>query len=265
MLGDVEGIWGIYLEDDLQPFDTSITVEFNSDSGFSNRLSLEGTGAVALPTSGSARLLRVGMRRFRVNRTPGRSTTARVTFTRRGPTYDTRFWNRDYRLTPGNWVNAGVGLFVPVQDVFVSRSAIDPIGGIRGATIVEDGSQQQLFIVGLAKWPLLRAKVDETSRTGVGSGATQLYRLVPNVTFGVGLPPISDPSYFIGANWPLGTDLFQLTAGVIVRAEEQLPDPLEIADNEGNVSGLQEVLNPRHRVVKPTIGVTIDFLSLTRQ
>jgi hypothetical protein len=215
-------VWGVYIEDEQTPFNTSIDVEFKARAPSVDYEEYDPRGlitaTVAAKSSGATRLLRIGYRRFRVREPP---VAAQVAFSRQGPNYGLRQWTRVFRQFSTRWWVLSGAVFVPAANnsvTHVELESLPPTDGIPArAQIVADDPPAPVFATLVWRWPQVRGLAENKPTTF----SRLLVNLIPDIAGGLSLPTRRHNSYFVGGSWPILADRLSFIAGVKIYRDDQ--------------------------------------------
>jgi len=238
-----EYAWAVYLEDELTGFDTAIDIEFKSRApdvdyeDFDPRAPVQlptirrvpteaarGPQAEATPASArpdvERRTIRVGYRRFRIREAP---TAVQVAFTRQGPTYGARQYQRVYRKRSSRAITVAGTIFVAATPIDVEDArhlAEEPPPGFGEPTlgrIAPEIGHAWVFTAVSLRWPTARARAGDQPNWY----SRLAWNGIPDFTAGLALRRDGNDPYLIGGSWPLWTRLY-VTAGLGLVKEDVL-------------------------------------------
>ncbi|MEQ1907838.1 MAG: hypothetical protein ABMA15_03400 [Vicinamibacterales bacterium] len=226
-LGSAKYFWAAYVEDEdgLRPFETTIDVEFKKsvaefDYEQFDAATLRGM-ADAQPRTSTQRPVRLGANRFKVRPPP---VGIEVSFTRQGIAYGTRQWRATYRVLSNNSLELNGGIFLPGTEGAIRRLTLDTVArGSNGTPsayeVGLDETRRYAFLTIGASFSQARSKrLDSVGWT------RNKFTAVPDVLFGLGLPPESGNNvYYFGFAWPVPMERVNFAIGWIrVGAQESL-------------------------------------------
>lgn len=215
-------VWGIYIEDAQTPFNTSIDVEFKANAPSVDYEEYDPRGLAGLQmtaeSSAAPRLLRVGVRRFRVREPP---VAVQMAFSRQGPNYGLRQWVRVYHQFSARWFVVSGAVLVPAVNnaiPHVELIPVPPAGGLPARLQIEDDRPPApIFATLLWRWPQVRARA-ENRPTAAGR---LIVNLIPDIAGGISVPVRRHNSYFVGGSWPILGERLSFMMGMrTYRAEE---------------------------------------------
>ena len=231
-------VWAAYLEDTLTGFDTAIDVEFKRDAPdldyeeFDARApvqsSLVGGGpsgrngtTSSVSASAARRTIRIGYRRFRVREAPS---ALRVAFTRQGPTYGLRQYQRVYRKRSSRWMTLAGTVIVTakateIQDARkLTEEPRSDFENPNSGRIDPDIGRAWVYTAISLRWPTARAR----SWDQPNWYQRLAWSAIPDITAGFSFRNGRDP-YFIGGSWPIWNRLFA-TVGTNLVKDDVLRD-----------------------------------------
>lgn len=265
-LGRARYFWVLYLEDASVPFQTSFDVEFKARATVGDFDEFDPAGLVntAQRTDRSSyRIVQFGMKRFKVRPPP---VDIEVTLSRQGPTYGLRQWRRAYRVYGLKPVLLSGGIFVPATEVLLDRhwvaerapaSDVLPFDSI----VVKEQTRRPIFLTMSLSWTQRRAKADNATNWG----EQVLWRAIPEIVGGVGLPPALTPVWYVGGSWPIAWNRVSFTGGVVLIRQERLKTEYHVGQRLAiNTDAQREVVNQslvdRKLVRTVTLGVAVDLV-----
>lgn len=264
-LGRARQFWAVYVEDDQSSFETSIDVQFSErapQADFEAFNPLSGSRVLSTGQTDSApRMVRIGLRRFRVRTPP---VAVQVAFTRQGPTYGLRQWRRVFRILGWGPLGFSLGMFIPATEISVARHEVIE-RDCQVTTVVcqpgEDALISQRFfrrqVFGVAMVQLYGARsrfVDATNRK-----EKVLALLPPNLIFGIGLPPTFDNVGYAGVSWPLAWNRLQATIGSTFAKPERRVPLYKVGQRVPLDTPRESLFTKDHWVSNWTFGLSIDI------
>ena len=258
-LGTTRDFWAVYLEDDETQFDTSIGVRFRAFApdqaprfDVPPRRGLAGRG-------GASRRLRIGIRKFRVQRPP---VNVEVRFVRYGRVATIEEWTAVYGVAGSHWWDWGAGVFLGGTNIQVARVALIESGppGFPAThrNLSQLLSRRQGFLTGMFKLPVLTARAAE--------GRLWAQVLPKSLSVGIGLPPTGDNAYLLGVNWPIVGEFVHGTVGLVFKQRPVLTGSYRVADLLPlTPPPLLDEVATKAMIRAFTFGVTFDLVAVGRR
>jgi len=262
-LGQERTFWTMYLEDALAPFDTSVDVQFRTRATIADYEEFDpvGVGGRMMSESNLAfRVLRVGLREFRVRQPP---VDIEIAFSRQGPGYGLRQWQRAYRVYAWKPVVFSGGIFVPGTEVTVENFEVaerPPSGSDAlpfDSILLNHKARRPLFVVGSVLFPWRRANADNAT-----SGWSLWWHAFPELVGGVALPTAGHKMpvvWYSGLSWPIAWNRLSATVGVVSAKQYKLKRPYDVGHRVPLGTDVA-TLTYRDWVHTVTVGVTVDLV-----
>jgi hypothetical protein len=210
--------WAVYLEETATGYDTAIDIEFRQRASDFDYEEFDPRAPVQLSTVDAAgstrRTIRVGYRRFRIREAPA---SVQVAFTRQGPSYGLRQYQRLYLKRSSRAFALAGTLMVSAEAVQLTDINVreepradytTPIAGRLTTSIAESW-----VFTGISfRWPVARARASDQPNWP----QRLAWSAVPDVTAAIGFREGRNP-FFVGTSWPIfsrinltfGTALFR--------------------------------------------------------
>lgn len=214
--------WAVYLEETATGYDTAIDIEFRQRASDFDYEEFDPRAPVQLSTvdaaGSSRRTIRVGYRRFRIREAPA---SVQVAFTRQGPSYGLRQYQRLYlKRSSRGFALAGTLMLsaeaVQLTDIEVEEEPradyAAPIAGRLTSTIHESW-----VFTGISfRWPVARARASDQPNWP----QRLAWSAVPDVTAAIGFREGRNP-FFVGTSWPIFSRI-NLTFGTALFRHDRL-------------------------------------------
>ena len=214
--------WAVYLEDTATGYDTAIDIEFRQRASDFDYEEFDPRAPVQLSTvdaSGSTRrTIRVGFRRFRIREAPA---SVQVAFTRQGPSYGLRQYQRLYVKRSSRAFALAGTLMVSAEAVQLTDISVreeprpdysPPIAGRLTSSIAESW-----IFTGISfRWPVARARASDQPNWP----QRLAWNAVPDVTAAIGFREGRNP-FFVGTSWPIFSRI-NLTFGTALFRHDRL-------------------------------------------
>jgi hypothetical protein len=210
--------WAVYLEETATGYDTAIDIEFRQRASDFDYEEFDPRAPVQLSTVDTAgdarRTIRVGYRRFRIREAPS---SVQVAFTRQGPSYGLRQYQRLYvKRSSRAFVLAGTLMVsaeaVQLTDIAVREEPRPDYGAPTAGRLTSSIAESWVFTGISFRWPVARARASDAPNWP----QRLTWSAVPDVTAAIGFREGRNP-FFVGTSWPIysrinltfGTALFR--------------------------------------------------------
>jgi hypothetical protein len=214
--------WAVYLEETATGYDTAIDIEFRQRASDFDYEEFDPRAPVQLSTVDTAgnarRTIRVGYRRFRIREAPS---SVQVAFTRQGPSYGLRQYQRLYvKRSSRAFVLAGT-LMVSAEAVQLTDIAVReeprPDYGTPTAGRLSSSIAESWVFTGISfRWPVARARASDAPNWP----QRLTWSAVPDVTAAIGFREGRNP-FFVGTSWPIYSRI-NLTFGTALFRHDRL-------------------------------------------
>lgn len=202
-LGGAHYFWGIFVEEDESPFQTSIDIQFRNRVALDDFEEYDPAGRPEPPAADATeRRVRIGYRRFRVRRTP---VDVQVTFSRQGAAYGFRQWVKGFTASGPTKAGWAVGGMLPARLLPLREFDVEAAVGVAGERpialrVIDEGTTYRFFMMLTKTWPRARDSVRESRGGGTAFWKTLV---TPEPQIGIGLPQDPFDTVFGGISWPL--------------------------------------------------------------
>jgi hypothetical protein len=254
-------VWGVYVEDERTPFNTSIDVEFKAKAPSVDYEEFDphalARAQVVSDSTGPNRLIRVGYRRFRVREPP---VAVQVAFSRQGPNYGLRQWVRVYRQFSARWWVVSGAVLVPAANNAIRHIELMPVPSPDGlsarAQIVEDKPPAPIFASLVWRWPQVRGLAENMPT----AWRRLAVNLIPDIAGGLSLPVRRHNSYFVGGSWPILADRLSFMMGAKIFRSEGPADGLVVGQIVPMAADVSAVRGRPTRHVDFTFGLAVELV-----